>query len=123
MAISNDNKFLSLTGLNLLWEKINNKFATKAVATTSADGLMSKTDKANLDELVNLKPAEKGAQVNVIEGVAIAAVGVKSVSLHAVTPVNLLVPSGFVVIVPCTNCNFPLATSPAVETGNISVGT
>ena len=75
MAISNDNKFLSLTGLNLLWEKINNKFATKAVATTSADGLMSKTDKANLDELVNLKPAEKGAQVNVIEGVAIAAVG------------------------------------------------
>ena len=75
MATSNDNKFLSLTGLNLLWEKINNKFATKAVATTSADGLMSKTDKANLDELVTLKPAEAGAQANVIEGVAIAAVG------------------------------------------------
>ena len=75
MDTSNDNKFLSLTGLNLLWEKINNKFATKAVATTSADGLMSATDKANLDELVNLKPAEAGAQANVIEGVAIAAVG------------------------------------------------
>lgn len=75
MAVSNDNKFLSLTGLNKLWEKINNKFATKAVATTSADGLMSKTDKSNLNTLVNLKPAEAGAQVNKIEGVAIAGVG------------------------------------------------
>ena len=66
MATDN-NKFLSLAGLSVLWNQINNKFATKAVATTSADGLMSKTDKANLDELVTLKPAEAGAQVNKVE--------------------------------------------------------
>ena len=66
MATDN-NKFLSLAGLSILWNQINNKFATKATATTAADGLMSKTDKAALDELVNLKPAEAGAQVNKVE--------------------------------------------------------
>ena len=44
---------------------IEETYATKAVATTSTDGLMSATDKTKLEGIA------AGAQVNVIEGVAI----------------------------------------------------
>ena len=65
-------QFLSLAGLEALWTKIGNKFVAKAdlvEATTDKAGLMSASDKSKLDGVAT------GAQVNTIEGVAIAAVG------------------------------------------------
>ena len=57
---------------------ISEHYATKDVATTGAAGLMSATDKAKLDGV------EAGAEVNVIEGVA-----VKSTASGEFTPVSI----------------------------------
>ena len=43
------NKYMNGARAQQLWNKIKDKFATKDVATTSADGLMSSADKAKLD--------------------------------------------------------------------------
>lgn len=42
-------KYLDNTGLAYFWQKLKAKFATKDVATTSTNGLMSATDKAKVD--------------------------------------------------------------------------
>lgn len=42
-------KFLDATGLSQLWTKCKNTFATKSTATTSANGLMSSSDKTKLN--------------------------------------------------------------------------
>ena len=50
--------YLDYDGLLYLWQKIKTMFATKDVATTSANGLMSNTDKSKLNGIAT------GAEVN-----------------------------------------------------------
>ena len=46
-------KYLDATGLAYFWSKIKSTFATKDLATQSAAGLMSSTDKAKVDTINN----------------------------------------------------------------------
>lgn len=46
------NKFLNLEGLSNFLDKLKEIFASKDIASTSSNGLMSYQDKINLDNLV-----------------------------------------------------------------------
>ena len=72
MAVDNKNKFLNYEGLSQVWNKITDLYVRKVEGKDLSDENYTAGEKSKLAGI------EAGAQVNVIEGVAIAAVGATS---------------------------------------------